>query len=107
MEPSTLDPLYVLVPEPKSSRTDDSVTCLEGGEEVAPTTADDITCLQEMDRAPPTHAKVNKMCKKFSRSIAMGSGEKGAPPKRNLKHWKAGIKENYIWVHPCFIITED
>ena len=66
LDPSTLDPPYVAVPEPKSSRTDDSVTCLEGGEEVAPTTADETACLQEMDMAPPTRAKVNKMCKKFS-----------------------------------------
>ena len=98
---------YVPVPEPESSGTDDSVTCLEGGEEVARTTADDTAWLQETDRAPPTRAKVNKMCKKFSRSMAMGSGAMGAPPKRNPKRRKAGIKENYSWVNPCFIIKEN
>ena len=55
----------------------------------------------------PTHVKVNKMCKKFSRSMVMGSGVMEAPPKRNPKRQKANIKENYSWVHPCFIITED
>ena len=85
LEPSTLDPPYVPVPEPESSGTDDSVTCLEGGEEVAPTTADDTACLQETDRAPPTRVKVNKMCKKFSRSMAMGLGCDGGTPKRNPK----------------------
>ena len=79
LEPNTLDPPYVPVPEPKSSRTDDSVTCLEGGEEVAPTTSDDIAYLQETDKAPPTLAKVNKMCKKFNLSIAMGSGARDVP----------------------------
>ena len=107
LEPSTSDPLYVPVPEPESSGTDDSVTWLEGGEEVATTTADDTACLQETDRAPPNRVKVNKMCKKFSRSMAMGSGATGAPLKRNPKCRKAGIKENYSWVHPCFIIKED
>ena len=92
--------------ETESSRTDGSVTCLEGGEEVALTTADDIACLQEMDRAPPTRVKVNKLCKKFNRSMAMGSGETVATPKRDPKRRKAGIQENYRWVHPCFIIKE-
>ena len=31
----------------------------------------------------------------------------GAPLKRNPKRQKVGIKENYSWVHPCFIIKED
>ena len=47
------------------------------------------------------------MCKKFSWSMAMGSGATGEPPKRNPKHWKAGIKENYSWVHLCFTIKDD
>ena len=71
------DPPYVLVLEPESLRTDDSVTCLEGGEEIAPTNANDIACLQETDRAPPTRAKVNKMCKKFSRSMAIALVKNG------------------------------
>ena len=106
-EPSTSDPPYVRVLEPESSGTDDSITCLEGGEEVAPTTAENTACLQETDRAPPTHVKVNKMCKKFNRWMAMLSGAIGAPLKRNPKHWKEDIKENYSWVHQCFIIKED
>ena len=80
---------------------------MEGGEEVAPTTTNDTACLQEIDRAPPTHVKVNKMCKKFNRSMAMGSGATGVPPKRNPKRQKAGIMENYNWVHPCFIIKDN
>ena len=80
---------------------------LEGGEEVAPTTIDDTACLQETDRAPPTSAKVNKMCKKLNRSMAMGSGAMGAHLKRNPTCGKAGIKENYSWVHPCLIIKGD
>ena len=95
LEPSTSDPTYVPGSEPESSGTDYFVTCLEGGEEVVPTTADDTTCLQETDRAPPTRAKVKKMCKKLSRSMAMRSGVMVAPLKRNPKSWKAGIKENY------------
>ena len=74
---------------------------------MAPTTADDTACLQETYRGPPTHAKVNKMCKRFSRSMAMGLGATGASPKRNLKHRKVGIKENYCRVHPCFISKDD
>ena len=107
LEPSTSDFSFVPVPKPESSGTDDSVTCLEGGEEVAPTTADDTVCLQKTDRAPPTRGKVNMMCKTFSRSMAMGSGATGTPQKRNPKCRKAGIKENYSRVHQCFIITED
>ena len=107
VEPSTSDPLYVPIPEPESSGTDESVTCLEGGEEVAPTTAHDTACGQEADRAPPTCAKLNKMCKKFSRSMATGSGVTGAPPKRNPKRRRVSIKENYNWVHPCLIIKDD
>ena len=66
LEPSTSDPPYTLVPEPKSFGTDNFVMYLEGGEELAHTTSDDTAYLQEMDRVPPTHPKVNKMCKKFS-----------------------------------------
>ena len=62
LEPSTSDPPYILVLEPKSSRTADFVTCLEGEKEVVPTTADDTACLQETGRAPPIYANVNKMC---------------------------------------------
>ena len=107
LESSTLDSLYILVREPKSFGNGVSVTCLKGGEEVAPTTADDTACLKETDMAPPTRAMVNKMCKKFSQSMAMGSGETGAPPKRNPKCWKVDIKENYNWVQLCFIIKYD
>ena len=39
--------------------------------------------------------------------MAMGSSAMGAPLKRNAKRRKEGIKENYNWVHPCFIIIED
>ena len=107
LEPSSSDLPYVPVAEPKSFRIDDTVTCLESGEEIAPTTAGDTACLQEIDRTPCTHEKVNKMCKKFSRLMAMGSGATGKSPKRNPKCQKAGIKENYSWMHPCFIIIED
>ena len=36
--------------------------------------------------------------------MAMGSAAAGAPPRRNPKRRKAGIKENYRWVLPCFDI---
>ena len=39
--------------------------------------------------------------------MVMGSGATGAPPKSNPTHRKAGIKKNYSWVDPCFIIKED
>ena len=45
LEPSMSDPPYVLVSEPESSGTDDSVTYLEDGEEVAATTTNDTACL--------------------------------------------------------------
>ena len=98
------DPGYVPVPERKSARTDDFITCLEAREEVAPTTANDTAYLGEMDRAPSTRSLLNKMCKRFNQSMAMGSVAMGAQPKRNPKHWKAGMKENYRWVQPCFNI---
>ena len=79
LERSTSDPLYVLVPGCESSGTDDSVTCLEVGEEVAPTAANDTARLEEMDRAQSTCARLNKMCKRFNRSMAMGLAAIGHP----------------------------
>ena len=82
---STSDLPYVMVPKPESFGTDDFVMCLEGGEEVASTTANDTAGLQKTDRALPTYAKVNKMCKKFDQSMVMGSVATEAPLKRNPK----------------------
>ena len=59
-----LDPPYVSVLDPKSSRTNDDVMCLDYGEEVAPTTGNGTAWLEEMDRALSIHANAKKMCKK-------------------------------------------
>ena len=81
MEPTTLGPLYVPIPDSKSSETDDFLICLEAREKVAPVTSNDTTCLEEMDKAMPIHASVKKMYKRFNQSMAKGSVTMGAPPK--------------------------
>ena len=55
----------------EETRTDDDLTCLDSGEDVAPTTCSDFAYAEEMERAERMCENVRKMSRKFDRSMAL------------------------------------
>ena len=76
-ESTMLDPLYVSVLDPKSSRTNDDIMCWDYGEEVAPTIGNDTAWLKEMDRALSRYVRWPKF-------VGMGTERNAFPFKKDL-----------------------